>query len=88
LVTTKLPVAKTAPRQKLLAELTRNHNTKEKNSKNSRVRLTAPPNPHGVARPYAIILWRTPAKLAGDLALSLLNTPVEAHRAIFIIFNE
>jgi hypothetical protein len=47
-----------------------------------------PPDPHGVARPYAIILWRTPAKLAGDINLPLLDTSVKAHRLIFIIFNE
>ena len=47
-----------------------------------------PPHPHGVARPYAIILWRTPAKLAGVIDLPLLDTSVEAHRLIFIIFNE
>jgi hypothetical protein len=83
-----LPVAKTAPRQKLLAELTRDHNTQVKKLQKLTRPAHRPPDPHGVARPYAITLWRTPAKLAGDLALSLLNTPVEAHRAISIIFNE
>jgi hypothetical protein len=82
-------VAKTAPWQKLLAELTpRPQHTSKKTPKTHAFGSPLPPDPHGVAQPYAIILWRTPAKLAGDIYLPLLDTPVEAHRAIFIIFNE
>ncbi len=61
---------------------------KQINSKNSHTWLTAPPHPHDAAQPYTITLWRTPTKLMGNLALPLLDTPVEAHHAIFIIFNE
>jgi hypothetical protein len=46
------------------------------------------PRSYGAAQPYAITLWRMPAKLTGDLTLPLLNTPIKAARAIFIIFNE
>jgi hypothetical protein len=85
---TKLQVAKTAPRQKLLAELHTKTTTYSKNTPKTHASGSPPPDPHGAARPSAATLWRTPAKLMGDLALPLLDTPIEAHRAIFIIFNE
>jgi hypothetical protein len=70
-------------------ELASNHNTQAKKTpKTNTSGSPTSPDPHGAARPYAITLWRTPAKLMGDLALPLLDTPIEAPHAIFIIFNE
>jgi len=77
-------VAKTAPRQKLLAD----HNIQQKKLQKHTRPAHPPPDLHGAAQPYAATLWRTPAKLMGDLALPLLDTSIEVHRAIFIIFNE
>ncbi len=39
-------------------------------------------------RTFAVTLWRTPAKLMGNLALPLFDPPIEAARAILIILNE
>jgi hypothetical protein len=75
-------VAKTAPRQKLL------HNIQQKKLQKHTHLAHSPNDTHVAAQPYAATLWRTPAKLMGDLALPLLDTPIEAQRAIFIIFNE
>jgi hypothetical protein len=58
------------------------------NSKNFASALPCSSGPHAAAGPSAIILWRTPAKLKGDLALPLLDTPFEVICAIFITFNE
>ena len=46
------------------------------------------PQPYSAVRPYAFTLWRTPPKFTGDLALPLLDTPIEAACAVFIISNE
>jgi hypothetical protein len=50
--------------------------------------LPCSPSPYAAAGPYAITLWRTPPKLTGDLALPLLDPPIEAYRVIFITLNE
>ncbi len=59
-----------------------------KNSKNSASTLPCTSSPHAAAGPSAITLWRTPTKLTGNLALPLLDTPLETSCAIFITFNE
>jgi hypothetical protein len=86
---TPLPHKKSVLQKILFAKQAPNHNTQAKKTPKTHASGSPlPPHPHGVARPYAIILWRTPAKLAGVIDLPLLDTSVEAHRLIFIIFNE
>ncbi len=65
-------MAKTAPQQKLLAD----HNIQQKKLQKHTRPAHPPHDPHGAARPYADTLWRTPAKLMGNLALTLLDTPL------------
>jgi hypothetical protein len=84
-----LPLKKMARAKILSASCPRTPQThKQKNSKHRLCPPPCPPDPYGAERPYAITLWRTPAKLTDNLAIHLLNTLIEAPCAIIITLNE
>jgi hypothetical protein len=86
----KLQMKKTDRVQKLLVELQAKPNTQAKKTpKNMKWFSHAPPVPtYAATGPFAITLWRMPAKLTGNLAVPLLYSSIETDCAIFISFNE
>ena len=45
------------------------------------------PGPYAAAGPFAITLWRTPAKLTGNRAVLLLGPPIKAAFARYSSFK-
>jgi len=83
-----LQVAKTAPWQKLLADLFSPKPQPSSKKKKFASALPCSSRPYAAAGQIAITRWRTPTKLTGDPNLPLHNTPSKAIRTICITFHE